>query len=263
MRPFRTPFRTAAALAAALALTAGLALAPVTSARAEDEPDTDGPTYGAPAVGECHDYGKKVLLSDNDPTPAVGCKKDHTAYTTAVVYLPDAVEYYEPTWDEFLATMSRKVLPGCAAAARKALETNWRTYMRTAYTWAWFLPTEDEIAHGARWVRCDLVLQAGNDRLQDLPARSPALKRITKAERACIKVANDGSWWETGCTKKHQFKATHNHQLPQGKYPSSKKFQRLGSKHCRGTKKYWWWVGSYRSEWRAGNRVIQCYALDR
>ncbi|MEQ6899905.1 septum formation family protein [Nocardioides sp. YIM 152588] len=259
LRSLRSSLRATAALTAATALTAGLALSPTTAARADE--GTDGPAYGAPAVGKCHDYGKRVYWSESDTKPAVPCAQDHTAYTVAVPSLPDGLDYDQPTPEKFYSKVSNQVLPACATALRKALDTNWRTYMKTAYRLAWFVPTEEQIAHGARWIRCDLVLKSGIGSLQDLPARKPALKRITKAERACIVLDSDGSGWETGCNRKHHYKATHNHQIPKSTYPSDKRFNRLAAKHCAG-KKYWWAQVGSRAEWRAGNRVLQCYALD-
>ncbi|MEQ6899907.1 septum formation family protein [Nocardioides sp. YIM 152588] len=263
MRPFRTPFRTAAALAAALALTAGLALAPTTAARAEDEPGTDGPTYGAPEVGTCHDYGKKVYFAVSDTKPAVKCKEDHTAYTSAVVYLPDDMEWHQPTEEKYVAKFIRKVQPACDTANRKALDTDWRTFMKTAYTGAIFEPTDEQKEHGARWIRCDLILRTWAGRLQDLPARKPALKKITAAERSCLAL-RDGGAWLTSCDRKHHYKATHNHLFPRGKYPSDRKYYRYLNKYCTGTAQHpGYGRMGYQSAWIAGNRVLQCYEWDR
>ncbi|MEQ6899908.1 septum formation family protein [Nocardioides sp. YIM 152588] len=263
-RSIRSSFRTAAALTAAAAVTAAVALAPTTAARAEDEPETpDGPSYGAPVVGECHDYGKKVYWSYTDTKPPVKCKEDHTAYTAAVLYLPDDMEWHQPTPEKFYAKVSKLLMPTCTKAERKALDAPWAKLMKTSYDGAYYEPTADQISHGARWIRCDLVLKGAPGNIQDLPARKPALKKITTAERDCLVLRDDGAY-RTACNKKHHYKATHNHRLPAGKYPSSKKFQRYINKYCIGTAQHPGYGRlAPKDQWRLGNRILQCYEWDR
>ncbi|TIC89082.1 hypothetical protein E8D34_00815 [Nocardioides sp. GY 10113] len=254
--------RPLAAIAATTALAASIALTSATAARAGEQPaEPDGPSYGAPTVGECHKYGWKVFLSDTDTSPAVPCSAVHTAYVHKVAYLPSGLAWSTTDDAAFMEKIYNKVVPGCMKSVRKTLDAPWAKVSKTAYAGAFYFPTEDQIAHGARWIRCDLILFGGKSSLLNLPTVKPALGKITTSERGCI-VVRKGTGYLTGCTQTHHYRAASTHRMPGSAYPAEKKFQRFARTHCP-QKRAWWARLSSRTDWKAGNHNVQCYVAGR
>ena len=148
----RRPGPSAAVLVGMLAAAVGTGAA---TARAAD------PLVGAPVVGQCHDMSPDELAAASYDDATVDCATTHTATTIAVAELPEGLDLASGRLELF-------ALETCFAAQRTALGTTARGVRLTAYDLGWFVPTAEQQAAGARWVRCDLVLGDARE-LRPLP----------------------------------------------------------------------------------------------
>lgn len=245
-----------AALALVALVGAGSATA-VATARA----DVDGPDYQRPVVGECHDYAMKTTSALADGSATVPCTQKHTARAIAVLDLPDDLSWEDEAADEdaFYADLyASGALVPCATALRKALGANYAKIRRTAYNWTFYRPTNAQVNHGARWLRCDVNLFGGK-KLQAL-SRGSSVKigTISKAEQACRLVVGRSTTL-TGCTSKHDYRVVKIVRVPGTKLPSYNKLMKLAAKKCEpATGPYWWASWPTETTWADGDRILSC-----
>lgn len=134
----------------------------------EPSPTTPAATAApAPAVGSCYALTAGALQTAHDASPTVPCTADHTARTFVVETLtdddlgdPEAVD------TELLA---RRADERCRAALPAEVGAETRTLALSRLRSAWFVPTEDDLALGARWLRCDVVALRDESTLAQLP----------------------------------------------------------------------------------------------
>lgn len=243
----RRPGPSAVVLVGMLAAAAGAGAAAPAAARAAVDP-----MLGAPVVGQCHDLGADELAAVSyDETP-VDCTTTHTATTIAVTQLPDGLDLSSRGLERF-------ALETCFGAQRRALGTTERAMRLTAYDVGWFVPTAEQQAAGARWVRCDLVLGGVRD-LQPLPSDVRVGKR--RADPSVARCLGGRDAHVTTCAQPHTFRATSALRLDATRYPARKARNRVGADRCRravSTLSYrFGWPA--RAAWRAGDRTLVCYS---
>ncbi|NPC41327.1 septum formation family protein [Nocardioides sp. zg-1230] len=210
------------------------------------------PMLGAPVVGQCHDLGADELAAASYDEAPVDCTTTHTATTIAVAQLPDGLDFSGRGLERF-------ALETCFAAQRRALGTTQRAVRLTAYDVGWFVPTADQQAAGARWVRCDLVLGDARD-LQPLP--SDVRVGTRKPDPSVARCLGGRDAHVTTCAQPHTFRATSALRLDTTRYPGGKARNRIGADRCRravSTLSYrFGWPA--RAAWRAGDRTLVCYS---
>ena len=127
------------------------------------------PAAAAPTLGQCWDYPAKALAKLAVPGDPVPCDGPHRAETFAVGTLPAGFPRLED------ATMRQVVAVRSAACTEPGL----RAYLGlpeglpTRFRAVAVFPSNDQLAAGERWLRCDAVYDAGRD-LGAMPKPAPA-----------------------------------------------------------------------------------------
>ena len=132
-----------------------------------------------------------------------GSADDHPAETFAVGSLPAALD--DATYDD--ADVGAFAYKTCERAHRKFLDTDESLTMRTLWSWAWFRPSQDAWAEGARWYSCDVV--GGNedpypgDRLVEVISRDHCGNSVSAWLECRLQYKFAHTWfheaeWKTG-----------------------------------------------------------------
>ncbi|GAA5107361.1 hypothetical protein GCM10023339_05280 [Alloalcanivorax gelatiniphagus] len=240
--------RLGAGGAVAALLTAALtAVAPASSAA--------DPNYQAPQVGQCSDMSAEELAAPSYVEAPVDCAAPHTAVTIGVVQMPDGLTYESNRLERF-------ALESCMPAQRQVLGTS-KTGMRlTAYNLAYFGPTAEQQAAGARWLRCDLHL-GDPSAPQPLPAKLKVGKYpFATAVSRCLAGPD---FHLTVCSSSHTYRATGALKVKAKRFPSEKAWQRLGTQRCRGevSSRVYRFGWPSKVTWKAGDRTLLCYSKTR
>jgi hypothetical protein len=235
------------ALALALALVTLALPGPAATARAA-APDRGG--VDKPTVGECHLYRYAEVNHASEKSKVVPCSQKHTAQVIAVVKVPKRIPFADAT-GVFDATG-----PACYRAMAKTLGGNLAFRSLSAYNFAFFVPTKAQQAAGARWVRCDLILEGGR-KLMKLPSPFLSKRPLPDSVARCLLRAG-GALLPTVCSRKHDYRAAGIVKL-KGTYKTPRVFLSLAAKRCpkiagKG------WILTYPNAiaWRSGDREITC-----
>jgi len=235
--------------AAVVALVTATLATGTTPARAAD------PNHGAPAVGQCFDMDVDELAAASYTEAPVDCAGVHTARTIVVAQLPADLTY------DRLAPLTRLALDRCLPEQRKVLRTTLLGMRLSAYGIGYFIPTPEQQAAGARWLRCDLVL--GGASLEPLPARL-ALGRFPY-DTSVSRCLTGRDFRLTVCSNPHAFRATAAIKVKASRFPGEKAWNRLGTQRCRSavtsrTYRFGW---PSKAAWQAGDRALVCYSRSR
>lgn len=242
MSRLTTVLRTATATALGLSL---LSVAPQASAGLP----------AAPAVGDCHLLTYDDTYAQSDTKPTVDCATKHTTVTVAVVTMPEDID-----WDS--TDVYKKMSARCYRALDATLGRTARARALSAYDVPWFMPTPQERADGARWVRCDAALYAGRS-LRAIPDASPLLEAPqTDGVRRCL---TGKPFYLTVCSASHVFRATGLVLMRFDSYPSPRQARHLAVAKCPSRVSSYYWRYNYPSRWawRAGHRFMQCHTKTR
>ena len=204
-----------------------------------------------PAVGDCHRITYADGLEPHETKPPVSCSSRHTSVTIAVVSVPEDID-----WDS--ADVYKKMVVPCYRALDATLGRTARARALSAYSWVWFMPTPQERADGARWVRCDAVLPAGKS-FRPIPDTSPLLESPqTDQVRRCLTAK---PYYLTQCASRHSYRVTGLVLMRFDSYPKFRQTRRLALAKCpsRVSSRYYRFDYPDRFEWRAGHRFIECY----
>lgn len=242
------------AVALVLALPAGVAVAGTT------EPEPDGPHYEQPMVGECRAYDYDALLGSSETSAPVDCAESHTAVVVAVETVPADGKLSATSKD-----VERILAKSCYPALWDRLGRSDAVISRSAYGLALFLPTRHQREHGARWVRCDLVLRGGA-KIMPLPTERGYLQgRLPADDEARCLVNLRRGIAVTVCDRKHQYRASQTVTMPWSKEPSADRAMRYASRKCRAASSTRGWYATWANglTWKAGSRTLVCYLRTR
>lgn len=181
-----------------------------------------------PAVGECRSLTLAQASEASDTSAAIDCAGAHNDRVIAVPKLPRGVTYADLDTD---ATLTRIGTRLCYPAFRAAAGRDDRLRARSAYTWLFFVPTAQQRAGGARWLRCDLALRRGTT-FADLPTdREPALEGSTVP--AAVKRCLVGSTHlTTTCSATHGYRVTGSFTVDLKKFPGRQRMLQIGRNRC-------------------------------
>ncbi|MCW2739147.1 septum formation family protein [Nocardioides sp.] len=232
----------------------GLLAAALTSLAAPSATAAD-PMYQAPVVGQCFDMSVAELGEASYAEAAVDCAAEHTSQVIAVAQVPDGVAYESKA-------LVRFALETCFPAQRKAVGASKLGLRLTSFNLGYFIPTVDQQAAGARWLRCDLVLSAGS-RLAPLPGKLQVGRFPFKDTVA--RCLSGREFVITVCAEKHTFRATAALRVDAERFPSESAWQRLGERRCRSAVRssYFRFGWPSKASWKAGDRVLVCYTQTR
>lgn len=255
-------------LAASLSVAAALLLGGCT---ADDQSDAGStPTGSASPTAEasptppprprdrsCYLLDHAAALAPTAEVDTVPCTARHTAMTYAVGELSAGVD------------LARTCTQRFAEFVGGAPEDRQLSMLRPV----WFTPTEEDLAAGATWYRCDAVALAGADRLAPLTGRlKGALDRQRQRDTyAMCGTARPGArgFERVVCSATHTWRAVGTVPFTASRYPGTEKVRSAGDGPCQdagaaaagGSLDYEWgyeWPSA--DQWSAGQHHGICWA---
>lgn len=246
---------TSSVISTAVSVLLAAALVPTaaSSASAAD------PMAGAPAVGECRNYGPKEFSSPHEDSVSIDCASDHTGLVVAVAVVPDKYDL-SGTPNTQLATYASKT---CRSAWRRTIGASHAQEHLIVYRGAWFVPTASQLEQGARWLRCDVTALGGKKKLGDLPQATPFVTgNIDRGDRICM----DRTTYYVSCSQPHAWISRDIVTAPKGGYSEARQ-DTFARKRCPSTlqrsDRRYKWVRVSEAAWKAGERDIVCYGNGR
>lgn len=246
--------RTRATLAAAVAtatLGALVAWSPVASGAGVVE---DGPTYQMPTVGECHLFKYADWTDASEPTAPVDCSAKHNALVIAVAELPADTDWAMDGTDLLDARTEH-----CAPAFKEALGKSYKVIARTGFTWTSWIPTEEQRAHGASWIRCDINLFGFKKALPLGSTPFLTSSTVPRKYQTCLLVEEDVTYFSS-CGSAHNYVLDKVVTVPGAAFPSRATFMKFARQNCPASKGDAWWATWRGLEaWNAGDHTLVCY----
>lgn len=244
------PRRLIRLFTAALVMPGLLALGPLAT------PANAGANYQKPAVGLCRALSLEDIYRRSNRSPAVPCAQLHTARTFAVKKLPRRLSWNSPD-EKTSPIIDRK----CGSAFDELMGRGLKAQLRSAYTWAFFIPTRAQVAQGARWFRCDVYLHGGKFKISPLPAvAEPALGTLPFAD-GIARCLTGRRKWPTVCARPHTHRLLKVYRIKGTRYPSAEKRMAIAQRKCfplLGSEPGFQRSPS-RESWRDGFRFAECF----
>lgn len=241
--------RRVGVLAAVATLLAGAAVTPSAAQAGPGQPED-----GIATVGECRTYTFDQAMRASENSAPVDCSTSHTAKVLGTPMLPDGMTYGD------IAALERVMLRTCYPAFGRLLGRTDSLRHRSAYTMMWFIPTQAQRDRGARWLRCDLVLQGGRT-LQPIPADTAPILGPAPLRNRVARCAT-AQEVRTTCSRAHEWRATGTYLVPRDAYPGNRTMSRIAHRTCpsRTSTRAWYAVWATRAQWRAGDKMIVCHS---
>ena len=210
-----------------------------------------------PRDRSCYRLDHAAALAQTADVDSVPCTARHTAMTYALGALGAGVDPARTCTERFATFVG-----GTPEDRRLSM-------LRPV----WFTPTEDDLAAGASWYRCDAVALAGPDRLAPLTGRlKGALDREQQRDRyAMCSPASPGApgFERVVCSGRHDWRAVATVPFTAKRYPGLAKVRGAGEVPCEdagaaaagGSLDYeWGYEWPTADQWRAGQRYGICWA---
>jgi len=232
----------------------------------EDGPDAEQ----MPRLGACRLLTPEDVARSSNASDMVECTEEHTAETYAVGSLPDRLD--EVTRDSReLGVFAYKT---CASEFMEFLGADESLVMRTVLSWAWFRPSEESWAAGARWYRCDVVgggEQSGSYVALPETAKEVLLGRPDDRWLVCVAGESVNASPKIPCAAKHDWRAVTTIKVGEDEdpYPGDRLVEVRTRDFCSDSVGAWLnYPASYdfgytwfhEAEWAAGNRRSVCWA---
>lgn len=250
-----------------VALTAVVTLLSACSgpgAAEEDSPEV-------PELGVCRVLAPEDVSEPANSSEVVDCTEDHTAETYAVGPLPE--ELSEAAYDS--KEVGAFAYKTCSKAFMKFLGADESLAMRTLLSWAWFRPSEEAWADGARWYRCDLV--GGDEDAKEyanLPETAKGLMATGIGPDEWMQCVNGDAVPgapRIPCSQKHTWRAVSTIKVgrEEDPYPGDKVVEVTSRDYCGDQVSAWLeypltykfaYTWFHEAEWKTGNRRSICWA---
>jgi len=246
--------RLVTSLTAVAALGAALVSGPGTASAAEE---SNGPHYQQPSVGQCRNYTIDAAFKDSNNSPVVACSTKHTAKVIAVPQLPSSLNWGSP-----MSSIERAMTKACYPKFEDILGRTTRVRARTSYTLMWFIPTQAQRDHGARWLRCDVAIWGGNV-LQPLPTNKTPMLPASGIPNKVARCLVGDQFLITVCAKTHRYRATDTTVVDRATFPGNKTLLAIAKKRCPNlvsTPRNYYATWPDKQIWNMGNHVIVCYS---
>jgi Septum formation len=187
----------------------------------------DAGAGGKPRVGECRALTAAEAAAATNTTAPTGCRRAHDDRVIAVPDLPTGVSWTDLSDKQIV----KQGVKACAPVLHTVLGHGDKLRDRSAYDFVFFQPTDAQIAAGARWLRCDVVLRQGKA-LADLPTdATPALPAPPLKDRVarCLKGPN---LITTTCSSRHSYRATGAFTMAGASFPGRTALVHAGHANC-------------------------------
>jgi len=243
--------RLITSLAAVAALGASVVSGPGASAQ------TNGPHYQQPVAGQCRNYTYDAALKDSNSSPVVPCSSTHTARVLAAPLLPSGM-----TWNASVDSLERVMIKACYPKFVQTLGRTAKIRHRSAYSIMWFIPTLTQRQHGARWIRCDIVLRGGQQ-LRAIPKDSSPMLPSGSLPNSIARCLTGDQHLLTICGKTHNYRATGATIVDRTAFPGDSTLSSIAKKRCPSlvsTPRHWYATWPGKNSWIAGDHVIVCYS---
>lgn len=252
------------------ALALVLAAALVSGCGSDTGPADERVATARPDDGACRVLEPEDVAASHDDSPVVDCAEPHTAQTFAVGDLPASYDDAEQD-DRRLSAFAYRT---CSERFQEHLKADESTVLRTLLSWAWFRPSPEAWAKGARWYRCDLVGGAEqSETYLDLPEDATGLLEGLPDDRwmACVAGPSVPGAPRTPCSQPHTWRAVTTIKVGERDepYPGDRLVEVTTRDYCQTSVFYWLespasydfaYTWFHRAEWEAGNRRSVCWA---
>lgn len=228
------------------------------------------PPPPAPAVGACRILTFASATAASDDSPIVPCSQKHTAVTVAVGALVDKAQL--KTLDINAPAVQQRLAVSCPKAVEAYAGGSGRTFDLSQIQGLSFVPTPAQIAKGANWYRCDMVVLAAPNTLATVTGTmSNVLTSAHALDRwgTCGTSAPSAATFKRVlCSSRHSWRAVAVITIPERSTYLAKDTSKAASLTCRkiatkaahGALKYTWsfeWPN--KQHWQAGQRFGLCW----
>jgi len=228
------------------------------------------PPPPAPKVGICRNLTFAAAAAASDDSPAVPCAAKHTAVTVVVGALVGWAQLQ--TLDINSPAVQQRLAVSCPKAVRAYVGGRAPAFDLSQIQALPFVPTPAQIALGANWYRCDMVVLAAPNTLATLTG---TLHLALQSPRALDKWGTCGTaapsvrgFKRVLCSVRHSWRAVAVINLPRSARYLASATSRTASLACRkvatraahGARKYSWsfeWPN--KQQWMAGQRFGLCW----
>lgn len=210
-----------------------------------------GPGYHEPAVGSCYDLSWDQAVKPSATQDPVACDAPHTLMTVKVKRLSKPVNWSTDLSPRFEVPCTKAMYDAIGGTKLAAM---------SAYQLWFFMPTKEERAKGARWIRCDVGLRAGRTGMDRLPTSvTLASLPLAKSVARCLAGKTLAT---TACSNGHTWKAKKAFKLS-SRATSEAQYQKQGRRCARLTNtQHYVFDGPSAEEWKAGNHWMVCFKRD-
>lgn len=228
------------------------------------------PPPPAPAVGACRTLSFAAAAAPSDSTTTVPCTQRHTAITVSVGALVDPAHLKGLNINA--PAVQQRLAVSCPRAVQAYVGGSPGTFELSQIQALAFVPTPRQIALGANWYRCDMVVLAGPN----------LLAAVTGTLRHALTSAHSLDRWGTCgtsapsaktftrvlCSARHSWRVIALINIPKSSAYLAKSTSNAASRACRkiaakaahGALKYSWsfeWPN--KQQWLAGQRFGLCW----
>ncbi|MGH1562491.1 septum formation family protein [Mumia sp. DW29H23] len=249
---------------------------PEATATGESSPSASAtPTVAPePALGACYRLTVAQLTEAHPEAAPVPCTQPHTTQTYLMTTLSGIAEPIDAT--AVAATAQRQ----CRGALRAYLRATPARLALSRATSAWFVPTDDDLEAGARWLRCDVAVSRTDTTLMNLPENAAGLLRRDAAlDRYGRCASTDQAGIAAGrggrvCALPHTWRAVSARRLGAAgdPYPGAS-VRGAVLDRCEDAARAYTdnstgdidvgWLPPSRAEWAAGDRFGLCWTRTR
>ena len=224
-----------------------------------------------PQLGACRALTPEDITQASNQTAQVDCRNKHTAETFAVGAFPESLADTDDPDDRALGSY---VYDRCQKRFQEFLGGDESLVLRSTMTWAWFRPTEDAWADGARWYRCDVV--GGGEQSKTFVALPKSAKGVLLGKpddrlQVCVNGPSVNGSVKIPCNTAHTWRAVTTIVLGKADedYPGDRLVEVRTRDFCSESVGAWLnypvdydygYTWFHEAEWKAGNRRSICWA---
>lgn len=251
-------------------------LAVVLAGCGEDSAPGTGPTVAqvkAPAVRACYQLDVAAGLELSSSAPRVSCNRRHTSVTVAVGRLKPRADGTLPPIES--ARAQGRIARTCKAEVDAHVGGSTEIRRLSRVQAVWFSPPPDQVAAGARWFRCDLVVAGNQTSFTPLPKRTRGFldgpAGLLRYGTCATAAPGSPDFRRVACSVEHTWRARASIDLPAGAAYLGKNAGQSADSRCRdvearrtvtATRLRWSFEWPTKAQWDSGQRYGLCWTPD-